>query len=776
MCGATALRKVAVVCLAAALSVACNDSPASHGPGPAAADGGSDAGEPATPAQDAGSEPKPGSDAGLTLCGSVSCRAPAICSDGKQCRCPEGYDDANGDGSQCDDRNECDEARGGCDKHATCTNTRGGFSCECNGPAYVGDGKYCNCGGGYTRDREGLCLASDGLACEDNLDCVNGHCEGGTCCAHACSEPSDCHTAQAATCRDGKTCEYPALPDGSECDDLLACTAASSCQNGQCTSGKERTSCDDDNPCTDDSCAEPIGCMNMNNTASCDDRDACTQTDSCQAGACHGDVKDCSAAADACNLGACDPANGACVKTPKASGEICDDANSCTLAAQCQAGVCVGAGNACGINALTCTAGTPNVCGCAAGFLDNHVGTCVPMNDECANASVCSADANCFDPSNAPGDVTCSCKPGYASAGQLCVAIDPCANNPCGAGSCVPGNAGSHTCTCEAGYIPAADTCVCDMTGTFATRTQLDAKWATLDQIEGGTDTTYSYAIERHSYDAQGNLMLELTLCGETSLDICGLGIAPILAAEAYAQFLPVHIWGTPSMPVIRTKLTLPKPVPGSAFVTDNVAALTGISLANPLGAWPPSRRDISGTVAFDGSAVNGATWLDQDNDAKIGLTSYAVPPGGIKADGVPPDPVKDFGPLSPSCPRQGGTHTPYAYWPAPVGFSLALPARIQRFYAATRVISAFNGTINSCDDISGSITGPDNGKPQLDGRTGGCLRATSSGEADCSATAIDFVDTAPPNNGQEIVNASFRTKRVATPVTCAMVRELSYD
>jgi hypothetical protein len=787
MGGAKALRTVAAVFVTGLMMGGCSGSSGSSASNDASMEtpdgSATDSGRASVPGRDAASvdqKPDAGPPTDGGACAGLTCKAPAVCAtDGKpHCSCPEGYDDTKGDGSQCDDRDECAEAKSGCDKHAKCTNTPGSWKCECETPAYVGDGKHCECGDGYTRDSEGLCLASDGLKCADNLDCMNGHCEGGTCCGHSCSTPGECHTTKGATCADGTTCAYPLADDGSPCDDTKACSAASSCQLGVCTTGTELTNCDDQNPCTDDSCQEPIGCKNQNNTAPCDDHDACTQVDQCQAGTCLGTSKDCTSSEDACNLGDCDPASGACIKRPKTVSAACNDGNSCTATDQCNAGTCVGTGNPCGANAVTCVPGTPNVCTCASGFVDNQAGACVPATDECAIATLCSPDATCVDPSNTAGDAVCTCKPGFAGNGQTCTAVDPCENNPCGAGrgTCVPGTAGTHTCTCNAGYISSGSNCVCDMSGTFATRTRLDIKWVTQGQVEGGADSTFSYAIERHTYDTQGNLMVELTECGETSLDICGLGVAPVLAAEAYSQFVPVETWGSGGLPLAKTKLALSNPVPGSPFVTDTVAALTGISLTDPFGPWPPSRRDIRGPGgAFDGTAVNGAAWLDQDNDAKVGITSYAVPPGGIKADNVPPDPIKDFGATSPVCPRMGGTHTPYAYWPAaPEGFSI-MPIRIKRFYTASRVISALKGTINSCDDISGDVIGPNNGKPQLDGRTGGCLRMNGTGEVDCSATTVDFVDTTSAD-GQEIASATFKAKRVTTPVTCAMVRAVNYD
>ena len=710
-----------------------------------------------------------------------SCSAPARCTTegGKpHCVCPEGYSDPNGDGSKCEDIDECErEGEDACGEHAKCKNKDGGFDCECEGPAYTGDGKSCECAEGYIRDSDGFCLAEDGKQCSDNLDCMNRHCVGGTCCAQRCSEPGECHTDEGATCEDGKSCVYPKTKDGTACDDVKACTAESTCQDGACVSGDRPTDCDDENPCTDDSCEEPAGCKNQNNTASCDDKDACTTDDRCQTGRCQGSPRmDCAAQSDVCNVGECDPGSGACRKTPRSASVSCDDGNSCTPMDMCSDGMCVGAGNACGINADSCMPGAPNSCTCKSGFVTEN-GLCVPTTNECAGANPCSPNADCFDPSSTPGDVTCTCKRGYTGNGTTCTAVDPCEGNPCGEGrgTCTA-SADTHTCTCNAGYVAIAGQCVCNLGGTFAARTRLDLKWADLsDQIEDGMDTTYSYSLEKHTYDASGNLSLEIVACGSTSLEACGLGADPVLAAETYTQFLPIEIWNTPSMPVVRTTISLPNALPGAAFVSEQVAALQGISLTDPKGAWPPSYTDVVGTPYFDGSAVNGAAFVDNDNDTYVGLTSYAVPPGGIRADGVPPDPMRDFGANSAVCPRMGGAHTPYAYWPAPPeGISLT-PVRVKRFYTASRVISGLTGKVDSCDEISGDVVGPDGGKIRVDARIGGCVRTNGSGEAACPASVISFLDDG--SQAQDITAATFKLKRLTDPnPTCAMVRAVNFD
>jgi cysteine-rich repeat protein len=54
--------------------------------------------------------------------------------------CPTGF---TGTGTICDDIDECASGQDDCAADATCTNTRGGFTCACNG-GFVGDGKRCD--------------------------------------------------------------------------------------------------------------------------------------------------------------------------------------------------------------------------------------------------------------------------------------------------------------------------------------------------------------------------------------------------------------------------------------------------------------------------------------------------------------------------------------------------------------------------------------------------------------------------------------------------------
>ncbi|HET8936769.1 MAG TPA: calcium-binding EGF-like domain-containing protein [Polyangiales bacterium] len=636
------------------------------------------------------------------------------------------------------------------------------------------------CAPGYTRSSDGHCLAQDGKACDADKSCLNHHCESGICCAVRCDRPPECHSAEAASCNDGKTCSYVPVADGTGCDDARACTIDSKCKQGECTGG-QKLDCNDANPCTRDSCEEPVGCRNLNTKDACDDHDPCTLGDACNTGECAGAAKSCQASDGSCAVGSCNPESGECVAIARADGTACDDANSCTLGEACAAGSCSAPHTTCGPHATACSSAQPqNQCSCEAGFVDNMRGRCVPETDECATQSACSPDADCEDRSSEPGDFVCTCKKGFTGDGRSCSVQDACAGNPCGEGrgTCISQAPGEHSCACAPGFVEKQGHCVCEMAGTFAVRSDVDLTWGRKgDLIEPGTDSAYDYAIEHVRYDAAGNLELEHVPCGTGPLDLCGIGSAPTLAAEAYASYIPATIWDLHGMHTDTAHVhPIEQPIPGAAFETDSVAHLQGIGLKDPLGEWPASRHHIAGTNSFDGSATNTAVWLDQDNDGFVGLTNYVVPPGGLDDSAQLPAAPRAYGAYSPVCPRTGGPHTPYGYLPAPAQGSTAVPVRVKRFYSAVRMITAYRGTISSCDEISGELLGNNGEPPKLEMRIGGCIRKLDEQETACNDTAIDFLDSTAQL--QIAASARFRMQRwpADTPVSCAAARAMTYD
>jgi len=699
-----------------------------------------------------------------TACDSPSAchvAAGATCGGGTTCVYP-----AAADSTSCDDGNACttsDTCQSG-----TCT---GGAAKSCD------DGNICtvdtcNPTTGCAHDGTGVvttgCQAADkctSYVCDgdaigscDPVPLIS--CDGST---DACNQ-GVCNPATGA-------CVKQARNDGGICEDGNACTSGEVCSSGVCGGGTA-VHCDDGNPCTDDVCDAVLGCKSTNNVATCDDGNPCTVSDKCAGGQCKGTAKDCSAQNDACNTGVCNA--GTCGKSPKADNTPCNDNLSCTATDVCTAGACTGHGNACGSNSTGCTEGTPKVCTCTAPFV-NSAGQCVPATNEC-NAAPCVANASCQDPSSAANDYVCTCPSGFSGDGKKtgtgCTNIDDCGGNPCGAGlgTCVDG-VNSHTCSCNAGYVEVSGACVCDMNGTFASQITVATSWSNVPFFEDGTNvTTKEWAIRTQTYDSTGHLTIKTEPCGGTSADLCGQNA--ILGNEAYGQYLPSTIYGLASMPVSTLSITLTKPLQGQPYTEPQSATLLGISLTDPLGAWPAAAANIGAGA----NQTNGAIWIDADGDSFNGVTTYVVPPGGISHT-TAPNPIEDYGANSVACPRASSSSTrlPYAYLPAVDGLSLA---RVKRLYAAKRTISSLTGTITTCGStgatlIQGTVGGPDNGQLRTDTRIGGCVRVNGKSEIDCDATVVNTYDG--QSQTEHVTSASFVLKRVASTVTCADVRGMTF-
>jgi hypothetical protein len=446
---------------------------------------------------------------------------------------------------------------------------------------------------------------------------------------------------------------------------------------------------------------------------------------------------------------------GACVSPDApvaADGEKCSADSDCENE-HCVSGICCK--QACD-KAGVCQSGKGATCedGQSCEYPAAQDGTACEA-DSCNGAGTCQSGA-------------CGCTAGGEGA---------CAGNPCGEGrgACTPAADGTYSCACEPGMREVQGQCVCDMQGTFALRYAPSIAWSGIEGIEDGSGQGYSWAVLRQTYDAQGELSFEQITCGETVLDLCGAGVRIAgIPAEAYSQYVPVAVWGKPGSPSTTVKLSLPAPVPGSAFKTPRYARLNGISLADPLGAWPESREDIEGSDAFAGSATNGARWVDSDQDSAYGQTTYAVGPGG-ETPGGELAPMTAYAQTSMTCPRGNETaaRLPYNY---PPGLDGVTPRRIKRFSSANRTVSELDGTIQSCDEITGNVTGPTEGGARVDVRIGSCVRVdaeSDSGEAACSNSVLSFLDATQVNNTFDA--QTFIMKRVAEGTTCEQVRALTF-
>ena len=207
--------------------------------------------------------------------------------------------------------------------------------------------------------------------CTGAGDCQNGmviNCDARTPEIESCNGMDDnCDgNTDEGLCYDGKDCTSDKCDPGSNvcvftpiagpCDDLNPCTVNDHCDgNGQCVAGAQKN-CDDLNPCTDDGCDPGTGkCIHRANTAPCDDADSCTVNDSCLSTICRGGpLKSCPEDGNPCtNNERCDSRTGACIWDTN-DGVQCDDGNGCTINDTCSGGRCVGPGDWCDTQTITC--------------------------------------------------------------------------------------------------------------------------------------------------------------------------------------------------------------------------------------------------------------------------------------------------------------------------------------------------------------------------------------------------------------------------------------
>jgi len=138
------------------------------------------------------------------------------------------------------------------------------------------------------------------------------------------------------------------------CDDGNACTSDACGADGQCTHAP--VNCDDGNVCTTDSCDPAAGgCVSVaNDGAACDDGNACTGGDVCAATVCRGSAIGGCCATDAdCNDG------DACTIDSCAAGRCAVQVRDCSVNDRCVVAFC-DAATGCGTAPVSCNDG--NVC------------------------------------------------------------------------------------------------------------------------------------------------------------------------------------------------------------------------------------------------------------------------------------------------------------------------------------------------------------------------------------------------------------------------------
>jgi hypothetical protein len=343
-------------------------------------------------------------------CGAVVCASQANCvktAESAKCQCPSGYLDVRGDGSSCEDIDECASENGGCDALVPCQNTPGGSSCGDCPPGYTAEGGEC-----VDIDE---CAEANG-DCDALAECTNtpGSFSCGNC-------PFGFEADAKGTCTDIDEC---ATNNG-------GCDASAACNNtdggftcGDCPagySGGGDTGCVDIDECaTNEGGCDPLaGCTNKAGGFSCGECPAGYAGSG--AGGCV-DIDECATNNGGCDVNAaCTDLDGsrtcACKAGYSGNGTTCADVNECATS-----------NGGCHANADCTNAPGSRTCSCKAGYSGDGT-TCADI-DECAtNNGGCHASADC---ANSPGSRSCTCKDGYTGNGTACtcaVTTPQCVNS-----------------------------------------------------------------------------------------------------------------------------------------------------------------------------------------------------------------------------------------------------------------------------------------------------------------------------------------------------------
>lgn len=755
--------------------------------------------------------------AGAPACGDTDCSAPATCDASDttpRCVCPEGYEDTNGDGTDCQDIDECGIGADDCGAHSQCQNAEGGFDCICE------DG-YAAVSGGCLKENIGTCT--------DGAECASGNCVGGVCCAAACDSPGQCQALEGTICLNGDKCEYGSLADDTECGDLCAtgacfegeciitdskdCGDENACTDDLCDPDTGRCShpasdCDDNNPCTSDACNAGTGCVYTKDDAAwCSDGDDCT-TDACSGGSCRSTPLNCTNLTDDCNEGIC--VAGKCEARPANQGGTCAQSlDACDANGKCNAaGACVGDDDACGPLATGCVPCTGSGactqgrrCTCRAPtsaeppiVVEPRAGMCQFDSDECSTDPCSPLATACSDPTpdgSSTGDYVCTCPAGYAGNGRGpngCSDIDECQGaNPCGAGVTASGcdgtsPPGGYSCTCSVGYrsilTPTGPTCVCDLAGSYAMLTTSTVRHdpvlvGSIEVSEGSGSGVeiHSWALRHHEVESDGSMTVTTIPCGGSAPTVCST-----LNQTGLAQYQDSRIWGRSSMNdgFAPFKVPLAGVVPGGSYVEPETVVTSGIALARRDGDWPPCAACVNvpanqnTCTCSDGqhTITNRAFWVDSDrNGAGTGISAYAVLAGGASIGMGAHDPPFNYSADS-ECPRfRSGGPWPYAAWPGLAGGFFFTVAWDGASRTTSRVrsstISRSAATADQCW-IDGVITGPDSGQALTEARFRGCTKCASAqcdGQttSPCNAAERDFYDTI--EQSQAIDSASFQLR-----------------
>jgi hypothetical protein len=298
-------------------------------------------------------------------------------------------------------------------------------------------------------------------------------------------------------------------------------------------------------------------------------------------------------------------------------------------------------------------------------------------------------------------------------------------STPVGTGGSTPGGTGGSTPGGTGGSIAPdggggdvgpGGSCPALATFTLGVHIVLDATWPATTATGAGTGKIHLW--NRAKFNAAGTALTgETSNCG-TVLPPFGLNFAGqvVTGGSMVSVEVPNSVWDAPTIPKIPNTGELSAWSVGASLSIMPTIALVGLTLADPMSAWPAS--------------YTGIMAVDADGDGVAGFTAVPKQGGGFVA---PPTGLGVFG----SAPSA------------------------DKVYLASRTIVALNGKLTSCTEQAGTAM-----VSFFDSHVVGCH---VKGAAECTAAQIDFVDQSRTN--YKVTTGVFNSKQVADGASCADVR-----
>jgi len=275
----------------------------------------------------------------------------------------------------------------------------------------------------------------------------------------------------------------------------------------------------------------------------------------------------------------------------------------------------------------------------------------------------------------------------------------------------------------------APDTCT--IQGTYAMESEVSVTWegssvAGLALIAGGTGKVVMQALTQ--LDGRTR-QATLRPC---SFSLPDFETAPgsVIGKEIYGMDVPDEVWDNPAMPQWQTPWGLSCDVPGCSIFSGMVEAVVGARVTSMPFTWPGPTGPRDGFMPSD-----------DDADGLLGLTLIT---------------------RGPDSPKRG--EQPYAYPP----LVTSLLSRARSVMVATGMRSQMQGTLESCDRYSGTLS-----FGGLYARTLGCTKQFNNRrDVPCEANDMQFLDDHLPV--WRVESGRFRAVRIDAS-TCAAVRALDF-